>query len=367
MKCLFLDQYSKIGGGQTVLLNILHAALDAGHQVTAMFPVGGELEKKVRLEFEDRVRIVPIREPQLTSGRKHLLDYMKMTLYTLYFLKFSGLFRNHELIYINGARLYFPALVLSHWTKSRMFYHVHLVHSRTEQRLLARILRDGNTDSVVVNSQYVYEQFIASDPEAAKNQKLRMIENSFSPAYSKLSFQNRFQKPGDLNVAVIGRVSPEKGQDILLQLAPKFPMIHFYVIGNPDFTEPKFLERLKENAVPNILYFGKAENLEETIRQIPIHVSLVPSRWPEPFGLVAIESMALSCITIVSGTGELKNIAERTSALQYDSITSLEKLLLRLQKADPGELRNLAYRQFQSVMENYSFETFQQKVAGLLK
>ncbi len=367
MKCLFLDQYGMIGGGQTILLNILHAAIDSGNEVTAMFPVGGELERKVRSEFGDRVRIVPIREPYLTSGRKSSRDYARMLLYTVYFLKFLGLFRNHELIYINGPRLYFPAFLLSYWMKRRFVYHVHLVHSPTEQRLLGRILKSRRTDSVIVNSRYVYEQFIASEPEASKNQKLRVIENSFSPSYSKLSFQDRFQQPGRLNVAVIGRISPEKGQDILLELAPKFPEIHFYVIGDPDFTGGEFLERLKASAVSNILYYGKAENLEETVRKIPIHVSLVPSRWPEPFGLVAIESMALSCITIVSGTGELKNIAEQTSALQYDSMETLERLIVRLRKADPAELRDQAFRQFISVMEKYNFETFRQKIAGFLK
>jgi len=367
MKCLFLDQYAKIGGGQAILLNILHVAMEEGHEVTAMFPGGDELERKVRSLYGEKIRIIPIRELNLTPGRKGLLDTLKMLLYTLYFLRFLYLFRRQELIYVNGPRLYFPAFLLSQWMHRRFLYHVHLVHPRTELRLLARILESERTDSVILNSQYAYEQFIASEPAAATNPKLWIIENSLSPAYSKLSFEDRFQQPGKLNAAVIGRISPEKGQDILLELAPKLPDIDFYVIGDPDFAGREFLERLKRNSIPNILYYGKTENLEGTIRAIPIHISLVPSRWPEPFGLVAIESMAMSCITILSGTGELKNIALRTSALVYDCPENLELLLLWLRSADPAELVAVVHKQFTAVMENYSFEMFRQKISGLLK
>ena len=39
-----------------------------------------------------------------------------------------------------------------------------------------------------------------------------------------------------------------------------------------------------------------------TLEALGVQFNIVPSRWNEPFGLVAIEGAACSCITIVEWT-----------------------------------------------------------------
>ena len=46
-RMLFADQYGEMGGGQTVLMSLLRAALKTGGQVSVLAPGGGTLESAI--------------------------------------------------------------------------------------------------------------------------------------------------------------------------------------------------------------------------------------------------------------------------------------------------------------------------------
>ena len=115
-----------------------------------------------------------------------------------------------------------------------------------------------------------------------------------------------------MTVALIGRVSPVKGQDVLPKLARRFPDLRFVMIGPVTEENRPFFDSLFADAPANLVYGGETDDLLRTLDQYDVELSLVPSRWDEPFGLVSIESMAASCLTLVSNRGMLPHIA-RTS------------------------------------------------------
>ena len=362
-KCLFIDQYAGVAGGQVIFLNLLSSALDAGLPVTAAFPHGGELERRVKNQFGDRLRSIAIPEPKLTRGNKTWIDKLKYMLFSLYFIKLLPLMRQHDLIYVNGPRYYFPAWMASWFIRKQFVYHIHLDHNVAEKRLIRRIAHSAKTHALIANSSFIYERLLSFDRRLARNKKLMMIENSLPPLLSNLPFCNRFGQTSRYHIAIIGRISQGKGQDIVVQLAPYFPACTFFLIGE---SEEPFTANLRSRIPANVFIRPATEDFIGTINTLPVHYSLVPSRIPESFGMVAIESMAASCITIVSGAGELKNIAERTSCFVYDSLESLTQLLHDLFQKSSEQLEQIAREQYTKTKQHYGFEAFQNQIAAVL-
>jgi len=116
-----------------------------------------------------------------------------------------------------------------------------------------------------------------------------------------------------------------KGAEVFLALADAFPHERFLLVGDIDpalssaFAARRNLRRLGRAAVGRFLTMSR--------------VVLVPSRWPEPFGRIAVEAMACGIPTLVSRTGGLAQIVG-PSELGVDAfrdpaawVQALERLL----------------------------------------
>lgn len=140
-------------------------------------------------------------------------------------------------------------------------------------------------------------------------------------------------------VALIGRLSPEKGQDLLLAAASRLrraiPQLVMLIVGDgPDE------QRLRARA--------KAEGLEGCVRFLPsrspvtpIHAAMdllvVPSRF-EGCSNVILEAMAMGKPVVASAVGgnrELVVHGETGLLVEYGSVSALEGAILEL-VADPG-------------------------------
>jgi glycosyltransferase involved in cell wall biosynthesis len=107
----------------------------------------------------------------------------------------------------------------------------------------------------------------------------------------------------------VGRLVSDKGADILLQALARLrgrgikPQLT--IVG--DGPERPALERqcADLHIQASVEFVGSFDSgrLAETLRQHRILV--VPSRWPEPFGIVAIEAIASGCVVVGSDQGGL--------------------------------------------------------------
>lgn len=106
-------------------------------------------------------------------------------------------------------------------------------------------------------------------------------------------------------VAFAGRLSPEKGLDILLAAARAEPAITFKIAGSGPI-----LAQARANAPKNVEFLGRLEPeaLPEFYRKA--RVVVVPSTWYEGFGLVAADAMALGLPVIASRIGGLSNVVD---------------------------------------------------------
>ena len=216
-------------------------------------------------------------------------------------------------------------------------------------------------------SRFIREDFERARPEITNNGRVCVIENCLNPPFTELPFVDRFTaRCTPLTVALIGRVSPVKGHALLPGLARALPDLQFTFIGRIAPDQREFAETLLTGAPPNLYYAGETADLPDTIDRMPVHISIVPSRWEEPFGLVAIESMAASCITLVSDRGMLPHIAACTGAWCFHDDAELAAMLTRLRAMSHSELREIAARQHANVVRQFGFDDFRRKILQVI-
>jgi glycosyltransferase involved in cell wall biosynthesis len=107
----------------------------------------------------------------------------------------------------------------------------------------------------------------------------------------------------------LGRLVSDKGVDILLgafaSCRAAFPGIRLTIVG--EGPEKNALQALAANlGVSDSVEFAGQISGEELVRELNLHnCMVVPSRWAEPFGNVALEGAACGCVVIGSDAGGL--------------------------------------------------------------
>lgn len=108
-------------------------------------------------------------------------------------------------------------------------------------------------------------------------------------------------------VAFAGRLVPEKGVDVLLrafeQVRTAVPAAQLMIIGDgPERA------RLQSRSPGHVAWLGHMPQPEMEKELDRAWVQTVPSRWAEPFGLVAVEAMMRGTAVVATGTGGLAEI-----------------------------------------------------------
>jgi len=120
-------------------------------------------------------------------------------------------------------------------------------------------------------------------------------------------FRNIPESARDSDVVFVGRLVSDKGADILIDalalLKAKGIAISVTIVG--DGPEREALERRARDTVQSIAFPGSKTD-EDLARILNAHrILVIPSRWPEPFGIVALEGIACGCAVIGSSGGGL--------------------------------------------------------------
>jgi glycogen(starch) synthase len=127
--------------------------------------------------------------------------------------------------------------------------------------------------------------------------------------YSDLVYRHRPEIARDRELVYLGRLVSDKGVDTLihalLQLRRWGLSPRLTVIGSG--SEEQSLRQLARNLrVDGQIDFVGSKQPEEISRLLNAHqVLVVPSRMPEPFGIVVLEAVASGCVIVASRAGGL--------------------------------------------------------------
>jgi len=325
-KILFIDQYPYIGGGQKVLLDLVSELCSKGYTVSVVAPKGGALEVVLS---SLPINFIAIATLNLTSRKKGLCDIFKLIFWTaasLRVLIINKQLKSYDLIYCNGPRQLLLCHIISFIYNMPFVFHVHVSHTDILTRLLIKFSLMSKKCKWIINISQTTKRSL---PKIKDSKKVQVINNWVTPnVFSKSTkiIEERLQKISELGqrkyikkIIVVGRVSKDKGQHIFVEAAikicKKYDDIVFEIVGGIQYENDgkqyfdNFLNKIKIDKMDSrITYSGPKENMIEVYKNAQVVV--IPSIWEEPFGLVAIESMAMGCITISSDIGGLSEIIQ---------------------------------------------------------
>lgn len=141
--------------------------------------------------------------------------------------------------------------------------------------------------------------------------------------------------PRDKNLVFLGRLVSDKGVDLLLQALKLLQNDNLF----PDLTivgsgpEEENLRRLAtELGVDRQLTFAGQKSGPAIAEILNRHrILVVPSRWAEPFGVVALEGIACGCVVVGSEKGGLKEaIGPCGVTFENENVPALAEQLKRV-------------------------------------
>jgi glycosyltransferase involved in cell wall biosynthesis len=172
------------------------------------------------------------------------------------------------------------------------------------------------------------------------------------------------EKPGPY-LAVVGRVTREKGIAEAIELARRTDWPLKMAAKALDPAEIVMRDELVLPAVEEgvVDFLGELEPPERDKLFAGAFVTLMLGSWPEPFGLVAIESLATGTPVIARRTGALPEIVEEgVDGYLVDDLGEAQLALTRIAALDRAEIRRRALSRFSVERMTADYEEVYRKV-----
>lgn len=117
--------------------------------------------------------------------------------------------------------------------------------------------------------------------------------------------------PRSKELVFLGRLVSDKGVDLLLNAMANLKKNdlhpHLTVIGSGE-AKAALRQQAKELQIDGQATFVGSKEGDELVQLLNAHqILVVPSRWYEPFGVVALEGIACGCVVVGSSEGGLKD------------------------------------------------------------
>ena len=335
MRVLSVHQGHELYGSDRsflLCLNALRTSFD-DPEMTVLLPKTGELEDVLREQGFD-VAIANLWVPRKSDGLWGLIK--KVFLFP--FSVMSALRRANAagLLYINTS-VVFDYLVAARFSKTPAIVHVREIPTGFSARVIRTLLKFSKA-TLVFNSGSTRASF--GLPESVKQ---HTVPNSVPDRYPDPVERAPSGSSETFKLLMVGRINSWKGQDLLLAalriLSPESQARLSVKILGDVYGESGLMDELKTFAAKNLATTSVSfEGFQSETRPYYLWANavVVPSRKPEPFGLVAIEAMSAERNLIVADHGGLAEIVK-------DGLSGI--------KVPPNDAKALAAA-IQSLMDN---------------
>ncbi|HVZ08142.1 glycosyltransferase family 4 protein [Rhodopila sp.] len=142
--------------------------------------------------------------------------------------------------------------------------------------------------------------------------------------------------------AFLGRISPEKGADRAIAIAAKAGM-KLKIAAKVDNADKEYYDtKIKPLIVgnPDVEFIGEINDAQKPAFLSGAHALLFPIDWPEPFGLVMIESMACGTPVIAFNCGSVPEVMDDgVTGFIVNNIDQAVKALAKVDTLDRARVR----------------------------
>ena len=217
-----------------------------------------------------------------------------------------------------------------------LFFHNNPKEMKGSKTVKERVMILENASLVYCVSEYIKKQFLEGIDKKYIN--IVVLNNGVERSLKAQPKKNK-------EVLFVGRIVPEKGVHLyveaIAELAPAFLDWKFYLIGSSRLgsnNNNKFAENLIKtfNQIGIQAEFLGFRNQKEIFKKMEqSSIIVVPSIWPEPFGLVIIEAMSYGTAIISSKVGGIPEIVKNNGIL-FSNINGnkIKKALTKLMRSD---------------------------------
>jgi glycosyltransferase involved in cell wall biosynthesis len=177
-------------------------------------------------------------------------------------------------------------------------------------------------------------------------------------------------RPRSDDLVFVGRMTPEKGVIDAIQVALRSgrPLKIAAKIGpysgEQAYYRDVFLPAL-EAAGRDVEFVGELDQPARDELVAGAYASLAPAAWPEPFGLVVLESLASGTPVIARRVGALPEIIrEGVDGFFGDDVQHMASLVDRVADLEPGNIRRGALDRFNAQRMTNRYESLMYQVLG---
>ena len=285
---------------------------------------------KYKTPFLKSYKNIPLKKSILESTSK---NYVKE------FLKIEEKI-NSDVIEIHNRPNYIKYLE-KYKKKIILYFHNDPLSMNGSKSVKDRLYLLNNIDKILFNSKWAQKRFFIN----IKNEKLLKQKTSIcfqSTSRKKINFKKKKKI-----ISFIGKLNSAKGYDLfgkaIIKILDKYPDWKANVIG--DELREKLFYKHKNLTIAGYTNHELVLNFLEKVS-----ISVVSSRWEEPFGRTSLEAASRGCAVITSNRGGLPETTSESILLKtlssLEIFKEIEKLILdkkRLKKIQILNYKNFKF------------------------
>ena len=243
---------------------------------------------------------------------------------------------NYDIIEIHNRPLILVELIKNIDSRYIMYFHNDPLSMNGSKSIKQRLDIISNVEKIIFVSEWTQKRFFYDIDDKLKT-KTEVI-------YPSVNAKKKISKKNDY-ITFIGKLNESKGYDLyaksIIKILDEFPKWKAFSVGDED--RRKIFINHKNHYELGFLNHKKVLDLLDKTS-----ISVVPSKWEEPFGRTALESTSRGCATIISNRGGLPETTSQAIILKNLDTNNLYKLIRNLIK-NKKERRLLQNKSFQNV------------------
>ena len=223
--------------------------------------------------------------------------------------------QNYDLIEIHNRPLILKEIIKSINSRYIIYFHNDPLSMKGSKTIKERLNIISNVEKIIFVSEWTQKRFFINLDDKLKT-KSEIVYPSIEPK-KKMTGKKKY-------ITFVGKLNESKGYDLfsksIIKILNEFPDWKAFSLGDEDrrkifIKHPNHFELgfIKHKKVLNLL--------DET------SISVVPSKWEEPFGRTALEATSRGCATLISNRGGLPETTKQAILLKnLDSINLYKQI-----------------------------------------
>jgi glycosyltransferase involved in cell wall biosynthesis len=390
VRVLFLNHTAEPGGAEIAMLNLVRHLDRRKIAPVVVFGTDGPVVEQMRRHAEVHVLSLPASvggAKKDAMGAGSVLQFRAMLAAIAYIWRLARFIRQirPDFIHTNSLKAHFLGGFAARLSATPVVWHVrNSVDSDYLPSSIVRVIFRGLAKLVprfiIACSGATLRTVVPHGPETdgceASGSKITercaVVHDGTPPPSVDVADSRPYD--GAFRIALIGRISPWKGQDVFIRAAAEvrqsFPRAQFYIVGSALFGEENYERQVRDltgsYGIPDLVTFtGFRSDVLSVIADMDliVHASTIG----EPFGQVIIEGMAAGKPVIATNGGGVPEIVEdgKTGILVPMRDASAMAEAMKLLIADRGLAADMGALGRKRVLDRFTIQHTARKIEAI--